>query len=455
MGLNPRLAWSPLLLGGMLCGCSPSAMPAVGYDRADQAEPRVERGDLLVSGLSTPPGALRLPYVHYRQGNRSRPTVFFFGGGPGVSNLKHRPPKSWLQHFDVVLLEYRGVGRSSIVLDSPHFADALRKLDGGLSVRHAEPMLKGYRAAFADLRQQGVAFDEFSVRALADDVESLRTQLRLEQVYLVGHSFGTRVALDYQTRYRPHAAGAVLFAMNTPGGFAWEPEQTQSVWKRYRDALRAHDATRAQALDALLRSRGARARRYGPMQVNDAKALFSAFFLTFNGGSRNRVFDAMSAASSGRGWQWYLLSSSYNWLVRYGFNWADFFLKAYTADCDVTLPARLDQQGEHALFQSPSSVLFAGLPAYLEAGGRCHAPLQPDYRNTLAVIGEFDPSTPIERRPAGMPAERWKVVPGAGHGDVFYANPEATVVWLRRFLLSPSPMQTPSGAADMPGAHIP
>lgn len=452
MGLSPRMAWSPLLLGGALSGCSPT--PAARHAVAPM-ETRVERGDLQVSGLSTPPGTLRLPYVHYRQGPGPRPTVFFFGGGPGVSNLKHRPPTSWLQHFDVVLLEYRGVGRSSIVLDSPHFADALRRLDGGLAVRHAEPMLPGYRAAFADLRRRGVAFDEFSVSALADDVDALRAQLRLEQVYLVGHSFGTRVALDYQTRYRAHAGGAVLFAMNTPGGFAWEPEQTQAVWTRYRDALRVHDAGRAQALDALLREPGTRPRRYALMPVNDAKALFSAFFLTFNGASRNRVFDAMWSARGGSGLQWYLLSSSYNWLVRYGFNWADFFLKAYTADCDPDLPARLDRQGAHALFQSPSSVLFAGLPAYLDAGGRCPAPLRPDYRNTLAVIGEFDPSTPIERRPAGMPAERWKVVPGAGHGDVFYANPEATVAWLRGFFLTPSPMQAPPGAADLPGAHAP
>ena len=133
-----------------------------------------------------------------------------------MSNLKRRPPQSWLRHFDVVLLEYRGVGRSSIELASPHFSAALKQLQGGLSWNHAQPLLEGYRAAFDDLRLQGVAFDDFTVQRLADDVDALRQQLGLDQIYLVGHSFGTRVALEYQTRYRSSAAGAVLFAPLAP-----------------------------------------------------------------------------------------------------------------------------------------------------------------------------------------------------------------------------------------------
>jgi hypothetical protein len=57
-------------------------------------------------------------------------------------------------------------------------------------------------------------------------------------------------------------------------------------------------------------------------------------------------------------------------------------------------------QGRKALFQSPSSMLFAGADAFEAAGGRCQPSQRlPDYRNTLAIVGEFDPSTPIERSP--------------------------------------------------------
>lgn len=410
---------------------------------------REERGELVRTRLSSAAAFLRLPFRRYKRGNQARPTLFFFGGGPGVSNLNRSPPRSWLAHFDVVLLEYRGVGRSSIVLDSPHFANALRQLDGGLSGTHAQPLLKNYRAAFEDLRAQGIRFDDFTIRALADDVEALRQQLALDQIYLAGHSFGTRVALEYQTRYRAHAAGSVLFSMNTPGGFVWSPAQTQSVWARYAESLRGRDRVRAAALEAMLRDPGGRAHRWGPLGINDAKALFAAFFLSFNARGRDHVFDAMLNARNGRSWQWWLLSRSYDWLVRYGFNWADFFVKAYSVDIDPELPARLDEQGKQALFQSPSSILFAGSPAYLGAGGVCDPLHQPDYRNTLAVIGEFDPSTPIERRPSGMPVDRWHVVPGGGHADVFYADPEATVGWLREFLLCPRPLSAPR---SMPGA---
>jgi len=420
-------------------GCS--TLGATANATSDQpAAPgaRVVRGRLTVTGLRTPPGALDLPYVYYRRGSGPRPTLFFLGGGPGVSNLKFEPPEQWLQEFDVVVLEYRGVGQSSIVLSSPYFARALRQPVEGLSLRAAAGMQEDFRAAFADLKRQGVSFEEFSPAEIAEDIERLRQQLGLDRIHLVAHSFGTRVALLYQTRYRDRTAGSVLFSMNTPGGFLWYPADTQSVWTRYRDSLRATRPEQYEQLDRLLRTPSARPDRYGPFKLNDSKALVVAFFLSFNASTRDTAFKAMASAESGSAGNWYLFSLAYDWVIRFSFNWADFFVKAYMADCDRAAVELVDQQGSGALFGSPSAVLFSATEAFKSAGGVCRPDhFEPDYRRTLAIVGEFDPSTPIERKPHALPDERFVVLKGAGHADVLYANPGAAATWLTRFFLSP------------------
>lgn len=420
---------------------SRAASVVVGAGAANLTE---TRGTLVVDGLRTPPGRLVLPYIHHHYPDRVRPTVFLLGGGPGQGNLKNQVPPGWLDDFDVVVLEYRGVGRSSLILDTPHFGRTLLTYGEGTPAQQAATLDAGYRAAFADLARHGIAFDEFSVDALADDIETLRRQLGLEQIYLAAHSFGTRVILSYQTRYRAHAAGSVLFSMNTPGGFLWQPAQTRQVWTRYRDALAASQPERAAALDQLLRNTAPRPSRYGFLPVNNARAMMIAFFLSFNSAGRDAALAALSNSRRGASLSWYLYSLGYPLFIRFGFNWADFFVKAYTSDCNREAIRQLGLQGQDTLFGSPSAPLFAGTDAFEAAGGRCDVPaLEPDYRNTLAVIGQFDPSTPIERKPAGLPPQHFIVIPDAGHADVFFGKQADSAAWLRRFFLHPDQARPP------------
>lgn len=460
---QPRVGWRSLVGIGCLVAMSALAsaialdeLPRADDQRAAQRDPagapaaqalETVRGSLIVGPLASRPGRIELPYVHYRRPGAARPTVFFLGGGPGISNLKFVPHAEWLRDFDVVVLEYRGVGRSSIQLGSGHFARGLRKLRGRLDSADAAIMKADFAAGFADLRRQGIVFDEFSVEALADDLELLRRALDLPSVYLVGHSFGTRVALSYQTRYRASVAASLLFAMNTPGGFIWQPSQTQAVLQRYQAYLARSDPARAAGLARLLAAPQPRPKHYGPFSLNDAKALFVTFFLSFNTWTRDHAYQALIRANEGAGGQWLLMEQSYDWFIRFGFNWADFFLKAYTADCDREAIRRADAQGAGASFQSPSSVLFAGMDGYEAAGGRCQpAAWTPDLRHTLAINGEFDTTTPLERRPAGMGNDQYIVIAGGGHADVFYPDHGRVAGWMRDFFLRPSHRQPPPAA---------
>lgn len=453
MAMSPAPLLKPALVAGVLGMANlATADTDVTPLPADAPAYQEIRGALVVRGLSSAPGEITLPYILYRTPGKPRPTVFFMGGGPGIGNLKNTPPAEWLRDFDVAVLEYRGVGKSSLILNTPHFARGLLKLKGSLSLEGAAPMKQAFRDAFADLRRQNVSFNDFSVKALADDLEQLRQELNIPYVYLVGHSFGTRIALSYQTRYRNRVAGSILFAMNTPGGFIWEPRQTQHVLQRYRDYLARSNPEQARHLTALLETPNRPSEWFGILPVNDAKARFVAFFMSFNSWTRDWSMRALASSLHGHSGYWLLFSESYNWFIRFGFNWADFFLKAYTADCDRDAIQRVDAQGKNAVFQSPSSVLFVGTDAYEAAGGRCSPDaFEPDFRNTLAINGEFDTTTPIERKPAALPDDRFIVIQGAGHADIFYPDQNATAVWLRRFFLHPDQSQPPAEDSPLRG----
>ncbi|MCR2051717.1 hypothetical protein NSA19_02380 [Actinomyces bowdenii] len=122
-------------------------------------------------------GTIRLPYKRFMAGGPARPTGVFLGGGPGVSNLDFTPPREWLELMDVVVLEYRGVGRSSPVLDSPFFARAMCEPITSLSLSGASRLSPLIARGFADLRAQGVAFEDFGLGAMADDIEAMRLDL--------------------------------------------------------------------------------------------------------------------------------------------------------------------------------------------------------------------------------------------------------------------------------------
>ena len=99
--------------------------------------------------------------------------------------------------------------------------------------------------------------------------------------------------------------------------------------------------------------------------------------------------------------------------------------------------ARADSQGERAVFQSPSSLLFSGLDGFFAAGGSREEQIPTDYTNTLLVSGEFDISTPIERWPDEVPREHRIVLPNAGHADSLSAAREVGVYWLYQLLKMP------------------
>ena len=137
--------------------------------------------------------------------NRKLDAVFYFAGGPGQSAIDLAGPVGRMlsrlsYRRDIVLIDQRGTGKSA-PLRCPEAA-ATRPLAESANTEGQITRLRECRAGlqklpYGDLRH-------FSTTLAAKDAEAVRSVLELEQVNLIGSSYGTRVALEYM-RLFPHA----------------------------------------------------------------------------------------------------------------------------------------------------------------------------------------------------------------------------------------------------------
>ncbi|AJQ97071.1 alpha/beta fold hydrolase [Gynuella sunshinyii] len=415
--------------------CRERADDALCYEQLRATDDGISRYEGMLSrNIKSRDGKILLPYKRYSSG-ADRPLVFFLGGGPGITNLSYQPPASLLQHYDVVMLEYRGVGKSSVKLESPYFRKAMTRLKGSLSLEAVEKMRPLYRRGFEDLKARGFVFDDFAIEEIVADLELLRTRLGYQTVNLVAHSFGTRVALKYKYLHPQVIDASVLFALNTPGGFIWYPQQTQAVLQRYQQSIASVGSADSQAFEAMLQQPKPWPKRWLGIPTDPAKTLFTSFMMSYNRHTAGYAYKALLDAQDGGSFHWFLLARTYGIFIRVGFNWPDLFLKAYLEDCNPEWVEEADRQGRDAVFQSPSSILFGGYREFLDVYGECRPrPIILDFSRTLVVAGEFDISTPLERLPPSLPSEQLIIVKNFGHADPLYREKERAGQVISRYL---------------------
>jgi proline iminopeptidase len=78
------------------------------------------------------------------------------------------------------------------------------------------PLERSLRMVYLDQRGSGrserPSSNAYSIALLVDDIEQLRQRLGVDRIALIGHSFGTVLALEYAARYPDRVAGIVLAA---------------------------------------------------------------------------------------------------------------------------------------------------------------------------------------------------------------------------------------------------
>jgi pimeloyl-ACP methyl ester carboxylesterase len=219
-----QAAGAATLMAAALLGWT-SALPACAAELTPCRLRGVEHGVLCgsVERALDPanPGGVRIE-VHYAvlpalARNKRPDPVFFFAGGPGQSAIEIAPAvASLLGRFsnrrDIVLIDQRGTGRSApLACDDDDPAQPLSEQFS--TARQAERLLQCL-ARLKTLPHGDLRFYGTSI-AMAD-ADAVRQAIGAERINVVGASYGTRAALEYQRQFPLRVRRVVLDGVAAP-----------------------------------------------------------------------------------------------------------------------------------------------------------------------------------------------------------------------------------------------
>lgn len=147
---------------------------------------------------------------HTGKGEAAGDAVFFLAGGPGQAAVQLASTVSAslhdvLKQRDVVFIDQRGTGKSNPLDCRDATGQALKLIDDADA-----PAI----ATFAAQCAQGLAGKAdpryYTTTEAVADLDAVRAALGVQQVDLIGVSYGTRVAQHYAARYPQHTRAIVL-----------------------------------------------------------------------------------------------------------------------------------------------------------------------------------------------------------------------------------------------------
>ena len=142
--------------------------------------------------------------------------IYFFAGGPGQSAIDVLAPMAWVlsrlnNRRDVVFIDQRGTGRSAPLVCAP---DAKLSLEDALNPALLPQRMAQCRAALEKLPHGDLRY--YTTTLAMQDVEAVRAALGHERINLIGVSYGTRAALEYQRLYPQRVRRMVLDGVVSP-----------------------------------------------------------------------------------------------------------------------------------------------------------------------------------------------------------------------------------------------
>ncbi len=141
------------------------------------------------------------------------PPVLFVDGGPGAATLDHLSTwwefselERWAADRDVIVFDARGVGLSSPLITCEAIAGLRNRptpFTHGELVKRLETCRDQMDAAAFDPRH-------FNAFAMADDIEDIRRLLEIDEWFVLGTSYGTKVAVLAADRHPSGVSGLIL-----------------------------------------------------------------------------------------------------------------------------------------------------------------------------------------------------------------------------------------------------
>ena len=149
--------------------------------------------------------------------NKRPDPVFFFAGGPGQSAIEIAPQvAAMLARFsnrrDIVLIDQRGTGRSAPLLCDPD--DPSQALAELFSFERQRERVAACLTRLKALPYGDLRF--FTTTLAMQDADAVRAALGAERVNVIGASYGTRAALEYQRLFPARVRRAVIDGVAPP-----------------------------------------------------------------------------------------------------------------------------------------------------------------------------------------------------------------------------------------------
>lgn len=386
---------------------------------------------------------------------RPGPPFVYLAGGPGGSATATATDAEslalyaeLLQLGDVVLMDQRGTGRSRPKLVLPSTGDAA-------DLFHTrETAVKWFAdnlgAATKKFSADGVDLAHYTTVESAEDIEDLRRALGVESIRLIGHSYGTHLALEVIRRHGAHVAAAALFAVAGPEDVRKLPSDLDAQWARVV-ALAASDANVGRTvdeLDALLHRVVTRLgatpvvvtvpdqRAKAPREVHVGAFGLQLMLAMDLGDTRDFPSFPRLLAELDRGETTTLAGLVEKRLAQFReFNALTWVCRA-ASEASPERWARIEAAARTSPFGNAANVPFPEVRNALtlpDLGAAFRAPVESSVR-TLLVSGSFDCNTPAHQAETvgrGLAGSVALVVENAGHEDPL-AMPEVHVV-VRRF----------------------
>jgi pimeloyl-ACP methyl ester carboxylesterase len=412
---------------------------------------QADSATILVPEDRDDPGSrsIELPVVRIRAtGTTPREPIFWFGGGPGQSNMRTFDIDYFMEDHDHVMVGYRGVD-GSVSLECPEVIELLKGVKDVLADRTLASLGDAFAECHTRLTSDGVDIDGYTIVDVVEDMESVRQALGYERVDLVAESYGTRLAYLYGVMYPSRIHRSVMIGANPPGGLVWDPAQVDDMLEHYGE-LWAGDPKQAARTTDLVAAIAAvnqdMPRRWLLLPIHPGNVKASAFAMLFHRESAAKVLDTYVAAANGDASGLWLISLVGHYIFPRVVNWGENASKAVSAEFD---PSR-----DYARELMPSNgVMGAPLGKFLWGPGDRWpiAPIPARYREmqtspveTLILSGSVDFSTPpanvTTRLMPYLPNGRHLVLEEMGHiVDLWYVDPQATHRIVTSFLATGTP----------------
>ena len=149
--------------------------------------------------------------------NKKPDPVFFFSGGPGQSAIDLAPSVAAMfprfsNRRDVVLVDQRGTGQSAPLRCEAD--DPTRSLAEQFDLNRQREGLTACLAKLAALPYGDLRF--YTTTIAMADIDAVRAAIGAERINLIGGSYGTRAALEYQRQFPQRVRRAVIDGVAPP-----------------------------------------------------------------------------------------------------------------------------------------------------------------------------------------------------------------------------------------------